>query len=268
MTAQTLSAAAAREAVHLLILQEFAKVDRGEAVVLKGGVNLRLFFGSVRYSEDMDLDGDPHQREAIRGCIKRVLGDGTLVRGLQKIGIRGLDPGEGPNKDTETTFRYKFGVIMRGDIRYPTKVEVSFRDRYPGDQNVIEVPDSRFFQAYGLEPGPVCRYRRNAAVRQKIDALGGRREAQARDVFDLGVLVRGNLDDTLLTFIAAGLGRDRLEEARDRTFTITFDEYEGRVLEFLDEGERLLYGTKDRWHNFQLETAELIESAMARQEAR
>ena len=57
MILRILSPVAAREAVHLLILQEVANVHGGDAVVLKGGMNLRLFFGSVRYSEDMDLDG-------------------------------------------------------------------------------------------------------------------------------------------------------------------------------------------------------------------
>ena len=111
MKLKILSPVAAREAVHLLILQEFAKVHEGDAVVLKGGVNLRLFFGSVRYSEDMDLDGDPECSDAIRSCMKGVFEDGAFIRKLQGMGIRGLDPGEGPNKDTETTFRYKFGVI-------------------------------------------------------------------------------------------------------------------------------------------------------------
>jgi len=265
MTPKLLSSVAAREAVHLMILQELAKVHGGNAVVLKGGVNLRLFFGSVRYSEDMDLDGDPEWPDAIRSCIKGVFRDDAFIRKLQRIGIRGLDPGGGPNKDTETTFRYKFGVIMTGDVRYPTKVEVSFRGRYAGDQSVVGVPGGRFLVDYGIEPGPVRSYRRDAAVRQKIDALGGRREAQARDVFDLSVLVSGVLDEALLTFLAGGLSQERLDEALERACTITFDEYEGRVLEFLDDDARERYGTEDAWADFQLQAAALIEAVLTRQ---
>lgn len=265
MTFKILPPVTAREVVHLLILQEFAKVHEGDAVVLKGGVNLRLFFGSARYSEDMDLDGDPECADAIRNCIKGVFEDGAFIRKLQGIGIRGLDPGEGPNKDTETTFRYKFGVIMTGDIRYPTKVEVSFRDRYEGDQSVVGVPSGRLFVDYGIEPGPVRRYRRDAAVRQKIDALAGRREAQARDVFDLSILAKGTLDEALLTFLASGLSDERLDGALKRVFTITFDEYEGRVLEFLDDDARGRFGTEDAWADVQLQAATLIEAALTRQ---
>ena len=182
---------------------------------------------------------------------------GAFIRKLQGIGIRGLDPGEGPNKDTETTFRYKFGVITAGGIRYPTKVEVSFRDRYEGDQSVVGVPSGRFFVDYGIEPGPVRSYRRDAAVRQKIDALAGRREAQARDVFDLSILVRGTLDEALLTFLAAGRSDEGLDGALQRVFTITFDEYEGRVLEFLDDDARGRCGTEDAWADLQLQAATL-----------
>jgi Nucleotidyl transferase AbiEii toxin, Type IV TA system len=248
MLPEPFSAVAAREAVHLLILQELAKVHGGDAVVLKGGVNLRLFFGSVRYSEDMDLDGDPEAPGAVRSCIHGIFEDGPFIRRLKAIEILGLDPGEGPNKDTEMTFRFKFGVVMRGGVRHPKKVEVSFRDRYPGDQSVVGVPDSRFFAAYGIEPMSVRSYRREAAVRQKIDALGGRREAQARDLFDLSVLT-GHVPD----------------EALRRAYAITFQEYEGTVLEFLDLDVRPRYDTDDAWTGIQLRAAELIEAVLEHQ---
>ncbi|MGH7556485.1 MAG: nucleotidyl transferase AbiEii/AbiGii toxin family protein [Gemmatimonadota bacterium] len=111
MTAQILSPAAAREAVHLLVLQELGQLDKA-ALVLKGGVNLRFFFGSVRYSEDLDLDADPSAAEAIRNLIQGLFEDRGLARQLRALGIRQLDPGDGPNKDIHTTFRYKFGIVM------------------------------------------------------------------------------------------------------------------------------------------------------------
>jgi len=107
------SAVSAREAVHLLILRELTKLKNISAVILNGGVNLRLFFGSVRYSEDMELDGALEARDAIRNSIKAIFNDREFLRAAQRAGIRGLDAGQGPNKDTETTFRYKFGVVLR-----------------------------------------------------------------------------------------------------------------------------------------------------------
>ncbi|MDP2955234.1 MAG: nucleotidyl transferase AbiEii/AbiGii toxin family protein [Longimicrobiales bacterium] len=264
---KNLSPVEAREAVHLLILRELVKLKNSDAVVLKGGVNLRVFFGSVRYSQDMDLDGAPEAASAIRGALNGIFGDRAFLREAQRIGIRGLDPGEGPNKDTETTFRYKFGVILPGDIRHPTKVEVSYRERYAGDVSLTETPPAEFFATYGLAPVPVHHYGRHAAVRQKIDALGGRREVQARDVFDLHALTGGEMDEALLSFLAAGLSPARLEEAYNRALSITFKEYEGQVLEFLAEDARARYGAEDAWDELRLEAAALTGAALRRKGA-
>lgn len=43
------------ELFHLVFLHAFVAQDK-ERVAVKGGCNLRFFMGSVRYSEDMDLD--------------------------------------------------------------------------------------------------------------------------------------------------------------------------------------------------------------------
>lgn len=264
MAPPVLSPVAAREAVHLLILHELAEVRGGDAVIIKGGVNLRLFFGSVRYSEDIDLDGIPEASQAIRNCIKGIFNSRPFLQKLKRIGIRGLDPGDGPNKDTPTTFRYKFGVIMPGEIRHPTKIEVSFRGRHDGDKSVIETPDQQIFAPYGIAPVAVRRYVYEAAVRQKIDALGGRREAQARDVFDLHSLVRDTPSEDLLGFLVEGLTEKILTEAHQRALTIPFEEYEGHVVEFLAEDAQLQYGTETAWDEMRLKVAALIEEVMKR----
>lgn len=45
-----------REIFHLLFLERLLKIADPGLFVLKGGANLRYFFNSPRYSEDMDLD--------------------------------------------------------------------------------------------------------------------------------------------------------------------------------------------------------------------
>lgn len=268
MPTQPISAVAAREVVHLLILRTLAGIGGGDAVVVKGGVNLRLFFGSVRYSEDIDLDGEADASQAIRSAIKGIFSDRAFFRVLQRIGIRGLDPGEGPNKDTETTFRYKFNVILPGDVRHPTKVEVSFRDRFAGDLSVVEVPDERVLSPCHVEPLAVRHYVRDAAVRQKISALGGRREAQARDVFDLHVLVgryqNRYASEPTLTFLAESLEQDGLMKAHKRALDITYEEFKGQVVEFLAEDARSRYGAEGAWDELRLEAATLVEEVLKR----
>lgn len=260
------SPVAARELVHLLILRELVGLRGGSGVTVKGGVNLRLFFGSVRYSEDMDLDGTAQASAAIRHFLKGMFEDREFSRRLQRFGIRGLDPGEGPNKDTETTFRYKFGVMVSGGIQYPTKVEVSFRKQHAADRAVIEAPDPEILADYGLEALEVRHYAREAAIRQKLQALGGRREVQARDVFDLHVLVPDPHTDALLKFLAEELRRDLLKEAHERSLTITYAEYEGQVFEFLGKEAQDRYDGEARWDEMRLQVAALIETVLKRQE--
>lgn len=265
MTNPILSPVAARELTHLLILKDLAGLREG-AVTAKGGVNLRLFFGSARYSEDMDLDGTATDSAAIRRRLKGLFEDRDFTGRLQRFGIRGLDPGEGPNKDTETTFRYKFGVIVGGGVRYPTKVEVSFRKRHVADRALLEAPDPEILKTYSLDPLEVRHYVREAAVRQKIDALGGRREAQARDVFDLHVLAPNAPAEALLEFLAKGLHHDRLKEAHNRALAISYGEYAGQVFEFLGAEARARYGTESEWDELRLGVAALIEDVLRRQE--
>ncbi len=262
MPSPTLMPVAARELVHLLILRELVSFRGGPGVTAKGGVNLRLYFGSVRYSEDMDLDGTAETAAAIRNCLNGIFEDREFTRRLQEFGIRGLDPGDGPNKDTQTTFRYKFGVIVPGDVRYPTKVEVSFRQPHAADRAVLEAPDPGILKTYGLDALEVRHYVREAAVRQKIEALAGRREPQARDVFDLHVLVPDSPTEELLRFLAKTLQREHLEEAYSRALAISYREFEGQVFEFLGEEARSQYGTESIWDELRLRVAALIENVL------
>lgn len=268
MTLPATSPVAARELVHLLILRELVGLRGGSGVTVKGGVNLRLFFGSVRYSEDMDLDGTAQASAAIRHFLKGMFEDRGFSRRLQRFGLRGLDPGEGPNKDTETTFRYKFGVMVAGSVQYPTKVEVSFRKPHPADRVVVEVPDPGILREYGLEALEVRHYALEAAVRQKLQALGGRREVQARDVFDLHVLVPHPPTEALLEFLADDLRRELLKEAHERALTITYGKYEGQVFEFLGEDTQAQYHGEGRWDEMRLQVAALIEAVLKRREKR
>ena len=260
-----LSPVSAREIVHLLILQELVGIHRGTGITLKGGVNLRLFFGSVRYSEDMDLDGTTQASEAIRAIVKGEFENAEFTRRLRAFGIRELDPGVGPNKDTETTFRYKFGVVVPGGIRYSTKVEISFRERNAADKTALESPQE-ILRAYGMDAFEVRHYVTEAAVRQKLDALGGRREAQARDVFDLHVLVPDSIQDKLVDFLAKHLAPSKLKEAHARTLAVTYAEYEGQVFEFLGEEARSRLGSESAWDEMRLKASDLVEKVLKAQE--
>ncbi|MFQ5743813.1 MAG: nucleotidyl transferase AbiEii/AbiGii toxin family protein [Acidobacteriota bacterium] len=257
-----LSPVTAREAVHVLILRELAASGGRKSLVLKGGVNLRLFFGSVRYSADLDLDGDPRAAVGLNSTIKGIFANRNMSRRLRELGIRGLDPGGGPNKDTPTTFRYKFGIITSGDVRFPTKVEISYRERSGVDEVLVEAVDAEIARAYlpaeetELE---VPHYSRTPAVRQKISVLAGRALVQVRDLFDLYLLSRSDASDLSLSYLAEVFQSKTLEQAHDRALGVSYGEYRGQVLEFLSEEARARFEDERAWDEVQLSVVGLIE---------
>ena len=259
MTFRPVNEIEAREAVHVLLLKRLAaKLPRGSWRV-KGGVNLRLFFGSVRYSEDMDLDGDVRLRDTLRRDILRAIRDPELKARLVPLGIRDLrQEGREIHKDTETTLRIKMQIIMRGGVPLPTKLEISFR---PGcaDDVVVEGPaDAQVVGRY-LKPEEmpliVPHYPQLPAVRQKLAALALRTQVQARDVFDIFVLTGGTWAPLDLALLRRNLSDPMLREVQNRAFAIPYEAYSGKVLEFLDETDRNTWA--DRWEEQQLFVAEL-----------
>ena len=226
---------------------------------VKGGVNLRLFFKSVRYSEDMDLDAESKARQALKSTIKGFFADIRLRRRLADLGIRDVLTNDRPAKDTDTTLRFKLRLVIGGGVELPTKVEVSFRGRAANDTVLEEAADPKIVGQY-LEPErlPIVipHYDRTAAIRQKISALAGRAEVQARDVFDLAALcTSGEFDEKL---IAKGLNHALLNGALNRVFELDNAAFDSQVLEFLDEPDRA--ANADRWEEHQLTAATLVES--------
>ena len=66
------------ELFHLAFLQVLqARLDQAR-YVLKGGANLRYFFDSVRYSEDIDLDTDGLAPSTLTEKVDGILGSSTI----------------------------------------------------------------------------------------------------------------------------------------------------------------------------------------------
>jgi len=254
-----ISAVEVREAAHVVVLNELVRASNAR-FVLKGGVNLRLFYDSPRYSQDMDLDGRPDASRVIRGVIRDVVEGRRARTELRKIGIPTIDPGQGPNKDTDVTFRYKFRVVSRG-VEYPTKVEVSFRDPHPDDHWEPTELNKRHRDRYTSsgEPLAIPHYTRASAVRQKLVALAGRSVVQARDVFDIHVLRLGQDLEDAMGALSRAVDVPTLGTARDRALEMSYDEFNGQVVEFLHGESRRLYASPEAWERIQLETAEFID---------
>jgi hypothetical protein len=183
---------------------------------------------------------------------------------LRSLGLRGLDPGEGPNKDTESVFRYKFSVIGGGGVKYPTKIEISFRPRFQHDAAPVEQVPEEVVAPYLLPGSSISmpHYDRAAAMRQKVEALVGRQVVQARDVFDLSVLGLDGENRETTEFLIRHIAQETLESALSRVFEISFAEFVGQVVEFLSDEARERYGTPRAWDETRLAVAGGIEELL------
>jgi predicted nucleotidyltransferase component of viral defense system len=251
-----------REAFHCLVLQSVAPGE-GIALRVKGGVNLRFFYGSERYSEDMDLDADPRLRQRLKALLRKTLHAPTLRRELLALGIRDVDLPERPAKDTDTVLRYKLGLIA-GGVRYPTKIEVSYRGEAPATWATLARPLSEVVDSYiavGTTYPHVGHYGRTPAVWQKIAALALRSEVQARDVFDLNVLLGEELDARLpavdVVLLRHHLSNQVLREAATRALDMSHDQFEDQVAAFLRSDARARHSAQ--WDAMQVRVASFIE---------
>lgn len=226
-----------REAFHFCFLERLLKAANASLFVLKGGVNLRFFFRSPRYSEDMDLDVVAGNVATLKKNGYKVLEDAALRRTLRTYGIADIevnDPGKA--KHTDTTQRFRVQLVTVGGERLPSKVEFSRRALATAGGREIAQLDSEIARRYQRLAFRCQHYDGTAAVAQKVLALAGRPVTQARDVFDLDVLQRGGHAQKLALhkLVSAEQRAAALANAR----ALTFDDFAGHVLEFLDDEHR------------------------------
>jgi predicted nucleotidyltransferase component of viral defense system len=229
------------ECFHLVLLRFLeARLDRASFVV-KGGVNLRVWFASLRYSEDLDLDvtkGSPHAlRERIDKLITtKPFGDTLGAQGLTLV--RSSQP-----KQTDTTQRWKL-ELRAEELELPLHTRIEFSRRGVVEEHALEPVRPEIVRPYGLLAPTVQHYTARGAVRQKIAALASRNEPQARDVWDLEHLLRTTRVDPG-PFSAAG--RKAVSVALDRARGLAFDVYRSQVVPYLAPEHQDVYGSPVAW---------------------
>jgi hypothetical protein len=247
-----LSEREAIEVFHLEFLRVLGtRVDR-TLYVLKGGCNLRFFARSIRYSEDMELDIRTMQPLTLRGNVEWVL---TAPVFQQSLRTRGMTLGRiSSPKQTDTTQRWKLQIALAGAARaIPTKIEFSRRGLDPGID--YEPVAAEIQQRYKLYQVLVQHYQLETAFRQKIEALEGRALTQARDVFDLNLL------------LDAGCGRQPLPEtvlpllpsAIENAISVGYDAFAGQVLAYLDAEYQDHYRRRKVWEEIQDRVVKALE---------
>src|SRR6266478_2401776 len=96
------------EKFHLLFLAQLGtRVDK-KLYALKGGCNLRFFFKSIRYSQDIDFDVRTIARETLRKNVNQILTGSGFKRILRSSTIELTQLSE--PKQTDTTQGWKVHV--------------------------------------------------------------------------------------------------------------------------------------------------------------
>ncbi len=241
----------ATEFFHISVLRLLCSGSDRHCFALKGGCNLRFFFESVRFSEDMDLDVVGMPIHTLKSKVGRLLGGPSLRLPLQSRGIT-LGAVTVP-KQTETTQRWKIELMLTGHS-VPLHTKIEFSRRTTLETAEIEPIASSVLAEHKLMSFVAPHYAVEAALRQKVLALVGRTAVQARDVFDLGVLLAHSTDDRR----ALKPVRAQLPQAVERTMEISYADFKSQVASYLKPEELAVQGSREDWEALQSQVVEKL----------
>ncbi len=245
-----------REIFHLLFLRALVRSIPLSTFALKGGSNLRFFFGSIRYSEYMDIDVSGLAVHALREKVMKVLESPSLMDTLRTFGIEDLRlPDMTRAKQTETVQRFKIGLLTSAGEDLATKVEFSRRGL---DEGIRAEPVSpRVLAAYRLPPIIVPHYDARSAALQKVRALLSRTQPQPRDIFDLYLL--SSQPEVLEADLGHDFGLSTIYQIRDTIYAMEFQQYRDAVVSFLGAEDRAAYDSPQIWDEIRLRVLAMLE---------
>lgn len=231
------------EKFHLLFLAQLgAQIDK-KLYALKGGCNLRFFWKSIRYSQDLDFDAHTIARETLRKKVNLILGASGFRRILRssKLELTRISQA----KQTDTTQRWKVHLGFESHpAALPTSIE--FSRRHFDEGVTFGLVDPEVAMIHDLRPILVSHYGLETAFSQKIDALAGRTQTQARDVFDLGFLAeRGG------SALKIRKDKKELTAACQNAMSVSFDQFKSQVVAYLPAEYQSHYGTRKVWESLQ-----------------
>jgi len=248
----TLTPKQAVEVFHLVLLDQLGRKLDKLKWALKGGCNLRFFFGSPRYSDDMDLDAQGLPVEVLSDKVSSVLSGRPFRTILEIRGVFIEHTTE--HKQTETTQRWKFGLtVPQLEKPVPTKVEFSMRGVEDG--SVYEPVAPEIIRLYGLAPVMANHYPALVVWRQKIRAVLSRSQTQARDIFDLALL----LDSGRLTKSQVADAKHEFGDIREAVLSVDYGQFKSQVVSYLEPDIQTQYDTADGWDDMRWRLINALE---------
>lgn len=240
------------ELFHLIFIRAlFANTPDKSLIAVKGGINLRFFFNSPRFSEDLDLDVVTMSKETLENRVDRLLKSPAIVAVLKSRGV--LIKEVSKPKQTDTVQRWKCSVAtVDASTEERTKIEFSRRDDVAAAR--FEAVESAISIANSMPTFLANHYRCPEAVQQKIHALEGRSEAQPRDVFDLHILFARPDAPTTLDAEA----RTWTVKAAEKVAGLTYEAYVALVVAYLEPGQADIYSSRETWEAMQVDVVERI----------
>lgn len=241
------------EIFHLLLLRSLRGHLDPSLYAIKGGCNLRFFFGSIRYSEDLDIDISTVSQETLKKKVDNALKGSPLRQGLAYYGLE-IEQFSTP-KQTETVQRWKIAIKAKNRVMaIPTKIE--FSRRVMDVERKAEAINTLILQDYRMPPMIFSHYLYPAAVKQKINALIFRTQTQARDVFDLHLLFSRKKEELFLMEFD-------IKKAIDCVLSISFNDYMSQVVSYLSQEYIDYYQHPNKWEEIQLLVIENLEKTLS-----
>ena len=240
------------ERFHLLFLAQLGTRLDKKFYALKGGCNLRFFWKSIRYSEDIDFDVHTVAKHTLQKNVNQILEAPGFQRILSSFKIQLIKLSE--PKQTDTTQPWK--VHLRPEASgtdLPTKIEFSRRNFDSGV--TFGSVDGEILTEYHLRPIIASHYDLEAAFGQKIEALLNRKETQARDIFDLAFLSeRGAKGSTIK------IDKEKLAKACEIALSVPFDQFQSQVVAYLSAEYQEHYGNQGAWDSLQENVVRVLEN--------
>ncbi len=246
-----------REVFHLEFLRWFSKEIKPVHYALKGGANLRFFFNSFRYSEDIDFDISGIRIDMLRDKVIKILQNPTFQNNLRPSGIESIKiPDIAKSKQTPTTQRFKIHLITFAGEDLFTKIEFSRRGLKGG--TMVKPVSDKIMRSYKFPPLLISHYDIYSAIVQKIEALASRPVVQARDIFDLYIL-SSQYEGSKEQEAQVTLSKNKLLKAYENIFDVGFEQFRDTVTAYLSAEDRPTYDNASSWDEVKLKTAEFLK---------